>query len=176
MEASAKGDVHAKIHAADMKMICHDFYRMDIKMLANEGWSQIQTFGILIGCSRDTVHEGVKLLEEAAATGDAEAIYRLAVAFRGSDDLKSMQLMEQAAEKGHAQAQFFNGRRYLASNPPRPADAYFWFKLAKRTTNDTWITRQEQEALALLSPNEKVAVEKRILEWDDAKAKEKTGD
>lgn len=164
----AAGNIPQKIRAADMYMICYDFYRMDAKVLERENWSKLRTLGFLTRCSSKTVEAGGKLLEEAAATGDVEAAYRLALATRAAHDNRYFEWMKVAAEKGHKLAQESLAYHYTRMKPPNYKEALFWLEISNDNFSEVWKKNRYDSARNGLTDKEKSDVMKRVNEWTDA--------
>ncbi|MBL8712687.1 MAG: hypothetical protein JNM12_07290 [Alphaproteobacteria bacterium] len=165
-DASA-GNIAQKIRAADMYMICNDYYRMDARVLKRENWSHLRTYGFLARCTSDTVQAGAKLLEEAAMTGDAEAAYRMALVTSTSraGDNNSFEWMKKAAEKGHKLAQNSLGFRYLNMKPPNYNEALFWYEVSNDHSSEAWIKNSYDSALNGVPDIDKPVIMKRVEEW-----------
>lgn len=167
---AAAGDMAQKIRAADMSMICDNFYRMDAKVLKRENWSQLRTYGFLARCSSKTVKDGVNLLEEAAMTGNPEATYRMALATVSAPDNSSFEWMKKAAEKNHKLAQQSLAFRYTKMKPPKYKEALFWFEVSGDNLSEAWRKDSYDTARNNLTDDEKVEIMKQVKEWLDSHA------
>jgi TPR repeat protein len=135
----------------------------------------------------DVIHS-TEQLEARAQKGDTEAQTTLGIYFLGDEGYprlhggasyyaKAASFFQMAAEHGDPVAQFNLGRLYFKGKglPQNAQEAFFWVLLAERNKNNTLnVPRCDfpvlRKTVALtLSPQERVAVEKRVREWESAR-------
>jgi TPR repeat protein len=144
------------------------------RLAAEQGLPKAQSFlGNLYG-RKGNREEQVRWLHKAAARDDVTAQYGLGVLYfsgRGVDlnEQTSVEFLQIAAEKGHINAAWELGMRYLlvkSQNKPRTA-AYFWLLLA--TTNGKLKLRKRLFRVALgltLTKAQRKDADDQVREWN----------